>query len=185
MNKNREKAMHLLLDSEGSELNVSPNEPGGASKFGVSVDALTDYYKMIKRGRAATVDDVSNVTFELAVVVYGALFADRVRFDDLPSGVDYLMLNNCANLGVSGGIRLAQVAFGAWNAVGIMDDGTVTLLSENPEITIHSLTAAWLAKKFQSPHWGPSSVTKNGYGHGWTNRALRVREDALKMMRGE
>ena len=51
-------------------------------------------------------------------------------------------------------------------------------------MTTIALGGAWLAKKHESPGWGPHPGSPNGFGHGWTNRALAVRHAALAMIVG-
>lgn len=172
------KCIPLILASEGSELNLSKSEPGGASKYGVSVDALTDYNRTVGRP-PATIDEVSGMTPDLATTVYRILFANRVRFDELPAGVDYRVLDIAINLGVTGGARLLQVALGIWPVTGKFDDGTMVAVQDyTPNALIEMLGAAWLAKKFESTGWAQS-------GHGWTNRRNRVDSDCIKMAGAE
>ena len=174
MRETFDKCIGLILDSEGPELNVGGSEPGGASRYGVSVDALTDWFR--RSGRPpATVADVRDMTADLASTIYRAMYADRIRFDDMPVGVDYTMLDKSINLGVTGGARLLQVTLGIWPVTGKFDDETIISLGAiDPSDMIHMIGAAWLAKKFESPGF----VTA---GHGWTNRRNRVDKDALKL----
>lgn len=182
MKVDRPQATRLLLASEGPELNIGGSEPGGASRYGISVDALTTYNAMHRQPRA-TIQDIRDMTEGLAGKIYNEEFSDAIRFDDLPAGVDYLMLNNIANLGVHGGVQLAQAVLGDWKSAGSMDDATIAAMKAiDPATLIRMLGAAWIAKKHESPNWYPSHVTATGYGHGWTARYQRVDLDARKMI---
>lgn len=175
-------ATRLLLESEGPELNIGGSEPGGASRYGISVDALTSHNARHGR-RPATVEDIRQMTEEFAGAIYNEDFADVIRFDELPAGVDYVMLNNCANLGVHGGVSLARAVFGFWQDGSVVDDALLTAIkSLSAEIAVRMLGAAWIAKKHESRNWYPSAITRTGYGHGWTVRYLRVDRDARKMI---
>lgn len=181
MQANTAKALAYILEDEGAEFNVSPGEPGGASKYGVSVVALSDWNK--KHGKpAATIVDVGNMTPDLAGQIYTADYLDPIRFNDLPPGVDYRLADIAVNLGVTGGITALQLALGMWPLTGIMDSATMAMLKGDPKSLILSLSAAWIAKKHESPSWGPSSVTKNGYGHGWSNRNIAATRRAIAMV---
>jgi lysozyme family protein len=183
MKIDRAKATSLLLDSEGSELNIGGSEPGGASKYGISVDALTTHNHLHGLKTIATVDDIRHMTSDLASVIYSQDFADVIHFDELPAGVDYIMLNNVANLGTHGGIKLLQAVLGDWAAPGEMDLSTMQGIELiDPATLVRMLGAAWIAKKHESPNWYPSAITKTGYGHGWTVRYMRVDLDARKML---
>jgi hypothetical protein len=54
MQDNLSKALDFITTDEGEELNVSPDEPGGASKWGVTLTDLSEV-----RGKVCTVADVS------------------------------------------------------------------------------------------------------------------------------
>lgn len=181
MNSNRSQALQYILEDEGAEFNVSASEPGGASKYGVSVTALSDFNK--RNGKPpATIADVGNMTPELAGQIYKADYLEPIRFNDLPSGVDYRLADIVVNLGVTGGITALQLALGMWPITGIMDAATLAMLNGDPKAIILSLSAAWIAKKHESANWGPSPVTKNGFGHGWSARNIRATARAIAMV---
>src|SRR6185312_4100271 len=162
-------------------LNLSPNEPGGASRGGVSVDLLTDYYKKIGKGRKATIQDVTDLTVDDVNAVYGAMLLDPLRFDELPSGVDYRVADIEVNSGATGGVQVLQLALGMWPLSGVMDDATMARVKNiDAKLLIQLLGAAWIAKKHESPNWNPSPVTANGYGHGWSNRRLAADDQELE-----
>lgn len=184
MINNLTQSLSYVLTDEGPELNVGGSEPGGASRMGVSVTALSDWHK--QHGiPPATVDDVAAMTADLAGQIYTANFANPIRFNDLPAGVDYRLLDISVNLGVTGGITLLQLALSMWPLSGKMDDATITAVKTvDPKALVIALGAAWLAKKHESPGWLPHPGSVNGYGHGWTNRAIKARDRALQMVGG-
>jgi lysozyme family protein len=178
---NRGSALAFIDEDEGPEVNESASEPGGISCRGVSLIALADYNA--KHGLPApTFDDVRAMTAELAGKVYTMNYLDPIRFDDLPSGVDYRLADVSVNLGVTGGITALQLALGMWPLTGIMDAATLGMLNGDAKVTILSLSAAWIAKKHESPNWGPSAVTPRGFGHGWSNRNIRATARAIAMV---
>lgn len=166
------KSISLLLTSEGSELNVGGSEPGGASRYGVSVAALGDLHKKLGLP-PVTVDTIRELDAVGAIDFYQQVSAKACRFDDWPSGVDYVMLDITTNLGPAGGARLLQCVLGLWPQVDNITDQMIAL-GNNPRSLVFALGAAWLAKKRESDGWPKS-------GHGWTNRMVRVRADALAM----
>ena len=181
MQTNWSKSIPLLLVSEGSELNINPpgtpagqGEPGGGSRYGVSVAALSDLYK--SRGLLpATIQDIIDMTDVKAADFYQNVTAKAIRFDDLGVGVDYVMLDITANLGPTGGLWLLQNVLGIWPVGNTISDLIVNLANkQDSKQLIYAIGAAWLSKKHESPGWIKS-------GHGWTNRMNRVRGDALAM----
>lgn len=174
MRDNWPRAVSLLLVSEGSELNVGGSEPGGASRYGVSVAALSDLHGRLGLP-PVTVKTIENLVEAQAGDFYQQVTARACRFDDLSVGVDYAMLDITANLGPSGGAWLLQNVLGQWPLNSTISDATVLAASlVDPKILVYALGAAWMAKKRESSGWSKS-------GHGWTNRMVRVRGDALAM----
>lgn len=182
MQQNRIQTLDEILRWEGDDLNTSPSEPGGASKYGVSVDFLTDYRKA-KGLPAATIPNVAALTQEDAEEIYSTTLLNPIRFDELPSGVDYRLADITTNLGMTGGPNLIQLCLGMWPLTGKVDDTTLAkVLAVDAKSLIYALSAAWIARKNLSSNWGPSAITKNGYGHGWTNRNIAATETALAMV---
>jgi lysozyme family protein len=180
---NRQFTLDNILHWEGSDLNLSPNEPGGASKFGVSVDFLSDYHRKIGKA-AASIADVTNLTDADARQIYSKMLLDPLRFDELPSGVDFRLADITTNLGMTGGPNLMQLCLGMYPLTGIMDNLTIGLIVNlhDPSDLVWALSAAWIAVKNKSPNWGPSPVTKSGFGHGWSNRNNAQKEAALGLI---
>lgn len=184
MKENRVITLTSILRWEGSDLNTAPSEPGGASKFGVSVDFLTDYHK--KHGwPRATIHDVSVLTNDDAMLIYNEMLLDPLQFDDLPSGVDFRLADLTTNLGMTGGPNLLQLCLGMYPLTGKIDKQTIDLVkSIDPKTLVIALSAAWIAVKHQSPNWGPNPpTTKTGFGHGWSNRNNAQRDDALALIK--
>lgn len=184
MQANRPLALQYILASEDMTLNLSPNEPGGASKGGVSVDLLTDYYKKTGKGRKATIQDVTDLKIEDVNAVYGAMLLDPLRFDELPSGVDYRVADIEVNSGATGGVQVLQLALSMWPITGVMDDATMARIKNiDPKLLCSLLGAVWIGKKHESPNWNPNPpITANGFGHGWSNRRLAADDQALEMI---
>lgn len=186
MQENREAALAAILKSEDGTLNVAKSEPGGASKWGVSVDLLTDYRK--RRGLPpATIADVAALDDKgvQASAIYTEMLLGPLRFDGMPSGVDYRLADIATNAGLTGGIAFLELSLGIWplsNATAVSDALMSAVFGADPAALIHALSAAWIAQKHMSPNWyprsvNPLSISENGYGHGWSNRNI----DATKM----
>lgn len=182
MDANLKTALGYILDDEGPELNVGGSEPGGGSKYGVSMTVLAEWNKA--HGLSVpTLSDLGRMTPDLAGAIYTARFATPIMFGRLPGGVDYRLLDVCVNLGIAGGVSLLQVVLGIWQAPGAIDDATVMAISGVPaQSLVMQIGAAWIAKKHESPNWFPSPITKTGYGHGWSNRNARATARALSLI---
>lgn len=175
MKSDRTATINAILISEGSELNVSPDEPGGASRYGISVSYLTDY-RHARSLPPATVQDIIDLDGPGAAVVYDDLLT-HIRFDELPAGVDYRLADIVTNLGLTGGALALQMCLGLWPLTGKYDDATIAAAQKRePKALIESLGAAWIVwKHFQTDTgWGK-------YGHGWTNRVNEANAAAERL----
>lgn len=174
---NRPAALVFIAEDEGPEVNVSPDEPGGISCRGVTLIVLGEYNK--EHGLPpAVAADVAALTQDLADKVYIWRFLDPIRFNDLPSGIDYRMADSAITLGLSGSCIAVQMALALWPVTGVMDDATIAAIkAEDPKLVIAALDAAWITWKHGMT---PTGWAK--YGHGWTLRVRRVRDRALAML---
>jgi len=173
MQDNLSKALDFITTDEGEELNVSPDEPGGASKWGVTLTDLSEV-----RGKVCTVADVAALTQDDASQIYGTRFAVPIHFDELPGGVDYRMLDCAVTLGVTGSIQALQMCLAIWPTTGTMDAITLAAVkAATPSVLVLQLDAAWLTWKRGLT---PTGFSK--YGHGWTNRILKVRSRIAAMV---
>ena len=83
MNKNFQKCLEMLLHHEGGFVN-HPQDPGGMTNLGVTKAV---YDKWI--GREATKSDMMDLKPDDVAPIYKKNYWDKVRGDDLPSGVDW------------------------------------------------------------------------------------------------
>lgn len=170
---NRDKVLDAIILSEGPEVNY--NDPGGASKYGVTVVSLGDYWDS-----KATVADAEALTEKDARDFYVNHFMPMIRFDELPSGVDYRLMDILTNSGPSGAIWLLELVLRRWPLTGkLTDDLFAEIKALDARALIMALSAAWIADKHarKDQHTGwPAS------GHGWSNRNIRVTHDALAMV---
>jgi len=83
MNKNFQKCLEMLLHHEGGFVN-HPQDPGGMTNLGVTKAV---YDKWI--GREATKSEMMDLKPNDVAPIYKKNYWDKVRGDDLPSGVDW------------------------------------------------------------------------------------------------
>jgi len=179
---NLARALAFIDEDEGPELNIGGSEPGGSSKHGVSMTVLQEWHQ--SHGLPPpTMDDMRAVDATLAGQIYTAKFADPIRFNDLPGGVDYRLLDIAVNLGVAGGVMALELALQVWPVDGVMTDALLASSRQiDPHALIEALSAVWISKKHESPNWNPSPITRNGYGRGWTNRNIRATARAIDLI---
>ena len=178
MQKNRAQSLAYIDQDEGPELNVSPDEPGGSSCRGVTMEVLAEYCSAHALP-PPTMADMKVMTAAYAGTIFGWCYLDPIRFDELPNGIDYRIADAAISLGVTGACTAAQMAMEMWPITGIMDDGTIeSIKSEDTKVLLAALDAAWITWKhgIDYPHgWAT-------YNHGWINRVRQVRERATAML---
>ena len=91
--KNFDKCFDRLLKHEGGFVN-HPEDPGGATNLGVTKRAMQEFL-----GRAVSMGEMKSLTPEDVKPVYKKLYADKIRFDELPAGLDWAVLDWAVNSG--------------------------------------------------------------------------------------
>lgn len=151
-----DRVIEYVIDDEGDELNLSPNEPGGASKYGVSLDTLSKYL-----GRKASLSELRNLSPETAKQIYRRLYWDAIGLDKLAPGLNYAAFD----FGVNSGVATVD-------GKGGMDDYlNQALLEPTVTLQIDRLCDLRLERMRANPDWPK-------YSRGWTARVSRVRARA-------
>ncbi len=168
MKYNFAQCLQWVLASEGG-FTCDPVDPGGATNFGITI---TDYRAYCKPD--ATPDDVRAMKREEAESIYRTKYWDKVRGDELPSGVDYSVFDFAVNSGVRRAIKYLQRGVGV-GMTGELDQNTMdAVAAANPAKLIAWLNNARLAF-LQTLHIWPH------FGNGWAKRVAQVRARSLRM----
>lgn len=157
-----QRCIHHILAAEGGYVN-DPNDPGKATKFGISKRSYPDF-------------DIKHITESQAIALYERDFWRPIQGDDLPAGLDLLNLDHGINAGVGTAISILQGLTGAPED-GIM--GPITLASitaRDTESLITRFSAARLAYYESLSGW-------RHYAVGWRSRVQRMQRLALSMAR--
>ncbi len=165
------QSIAYVLENEGAEINRSSSEPGGISKYGVSLETYRESCAASGLPRPSA-DTIAALTADQAAAFYRSYFADHILFDYLPAGVDYRLLDITVNLGRSGGPALLA---GVVGLSGSMSELAAAAAGHDAAELIKALGAAWLAKKQAGGGWAK-------YGRGWTNRSVEAEGRALAMI---
>jgi lysozyme family protein len=173
MKHNADMAIRKILDHEGGYVNHS-DDPGGATNKGITIATFRRYIK-----RNGTIADLKALTTQQAVDVYKAQYWDKVRGDDLPSGVDYTVADFAVNSGPSRAAKYLQAALGVTQD-GAIGPQTIQAANEiiNPKAIINKVNADRLAfmKRIQG-----GKLWKT-FGRGWQSRVDAVRSTSLALV---
>ena len=173
MNKNWERSLREVLKHEGGYIS-HPDDPGGATLAGVTLNT----YRSYKNNPHLTAEDLKRMTDDEIRDIYKTRYWDRVRGDDLPSGVDFLVFDFGVNAGNGRAAKMLQTLVNVPADGGIGPQtlrATHEVYSNDAEKLIVDYTDA-RAEYYQSlPHF-PT------FGRGWLRRTKESEEIALSML---
>ena len=161
-----DEIIEMVLEHEGGYVNHS-SDPGGETIYGISKRAYPDL-------------DIKNLTVEQAKEIYRNDYWDRIKGEDLPSGVACVVLDYCVNSGVSRASKALQSVCGIANGDGIIGPA--------------SLNAVWVTVKNTSEEDVINAVTEQRqefiralkiyetFGKGWERRIEETRAKAMELI---
>lgn len=88
---------HLVDVVEGPEYTNNPNDSGGPTKYGITLNALSEY-----REKQVSAIDVENLTREEAIAIYTQKYINKPGFNSLVD-LDYTVALECIDTGVNMG----------------------------------------------------------------------------------
>ena len=169
MKSNFEECMARLLAHEGGYV-WHAEDPGGETNFGVTRAVYEQYV-----GRQVMDGEMEGLTHDDVYPIYKENYWDRVRGDDLPSGVDWAVFDFCVNSGVSRSAKALQ------RIVGVEQDGGIG------PMTLQAVAEVEPAEIIEQMHHMRDSFyrslsTFDTFGRGWTRRNDETKEQALNLL---
>lgn len=169
MKKNFDNCLALLLHHEGGYVD-HPEDPGGETNHGVTRAVYEQWL-----GRQVMDGEMKALTHADVAPIYRKNYADRVRFDDLPSGVDWSCFDWAVNSGVSRSAKALQ------RIVGVTADGAI-----GPQ-TLRAVANVEPRKIIEDMHQARQAFyerlsTFKTFGRGWTRRNKETLEQALELL---
>jgi lysozyme family protein len=150
--------------------NTLPDGRPGCTNLGVTQRAWEAYV-----GKQVTHDEMRALTPATVKPFYKTQYWDKVRGDELPHGVDYVVFDTCVNSGPSRATKMLQEALGA-NPDGIL--GPMTLMAVRavqPDALVSDVCERRLAFMKSLPRW-------DTYGNGWERRVQETEKYALGLV---
>ena len=172
---NWRECLDIILHHEGGFVN-HPKDPGGMTNLGVTKAVyekwIGEYYEASEEEmRALTPDDVAPI--------YKTNYWDRVKADDLPSGLDLAVFDWAVNSGTGRAAKKLQSMIGTVADGGI---GPNTLRALDEYIDEHGLEATIENYAQIRQDFYESLSTFETFGRGWTRRNEETKEKALSMI---
>jgi lysozyme family protein len=169
MKDNFDDCLKMLLRHEGGYVN-HPKDPGGETNLGVTRKVWEQWI-----GKPAGKDAMKKLTVEDVAPLYKKLYWDRVRGDELPSGVDWAVFDWAVNSGTGRAAKALQKIAGL-EADGVVGAATVTAIKRmDARVVIKKL--AIMRENFYR-----NLNTFGTFGRGWLRRNEETLEVALSMV---
>jgi len=168
MKENWDACFAMVLKHEGGFVN-HPKDPGGMTNLGVT---RTNWELYLDRD--VTEADMRALTPEMVKPFYKHNYWDRIRGDELPSGVDYAAYDLAVNSGTGRAAKyLQQIA-------GVTVDGVIgpRSLKAIQKCDAESAVDALCTMRLD---FLKNLNTFNTFGKGWTIRVNDVKAKATEM----
>ena len=163
------KSLAVVLKHEGGYVD-HPEDPGGRTNMGITQAVYEKYL-----GRTVTEDEMKNIKIGDVRIIYRENYWDRVKGDDLPSGIDFCVFDWAVNSGVSRASKALQ------RIVGVKDDGVIGPITVKETFKCDSDKVILSYTEVRENFYKTLS-TFNTFGKGWTRRNNETLEAALKMI---
>lgn len=168
------KALADVLVLEGGKVD-HPKDPGGRTNKGVTQRVYNAY----RARRLMVQKDVYLISDSEVAEIYRAQYADKVRFDDLPVGVDLVVFDGAVNSGPGQSIKWLQRALGNVKVDGSIGEATLSAVAAHPD---HDrLIAGIIERRFA---FLKALKTWPTFGKGWTRRVEHVKASGQALASG-
>lgn len=161
MNQNFDKALAAVLVHEGGYVN-NPKDPGGMTNLGCTKTVWEEHCGHPvdeKVMRALTPVDVAPI--------YKNKYWDKVKGDDLPSGVDYVVFDAAINSGPGRAAKWLQACVGVEPDGGIGPKTLAAVRAFDAKQLIDDYGKRRLSFLYDLPTW-------DTFGKGWARRVNEV-----------
>ena len=169
MKENFERALAAVLHHEGGFVN-HPSDPGGMTNLGCTKKVWEEWvgHEVDEKAmRALTPADVAPL--------YKAKYWDKIKGDELPDGVDYVVFDCAINSGPGRAIKFLQGCVGA-DMDGALGPKTLAAVrAADAKALVEDYAKRRLSFLQDLPTWGT-------FGKGWGRRVAEVQQSGLSMV---
>lgn len=177
MKENFDKCLAMLLEHEGgftADKRDKGNAGDGHGNQGSTMLGVTSRVYADWTGEPAPIEVMKALTPDDVAPIYRKNYADLIRFDSLPSGLDWSVLDWTVNSGKSRPSKAVQRAVGATQD-GAIGNQTLALIAEkDPKFIIdyvYTVRQAFYEGLDDYKH----------FGRGWSRRNTETLHQAMKM----
>jgi len=166
---NYQKCLDMILHHEGGYVN-HPKDPGGETNLGVTKRVYEEW---------GGTKDMKDLEVEDVAPIYRKNYWDRIKADELPSGLDLCVFDFGVNAGTGRSAKYLQTLIGTTADGGIGPNTLSKLADYVDENGIENTIKNFQAER-QSYY--ESLSTFETFGRGWTRRVEETTESALEMI---
>jgi len=189
MKENFEKSLEKVLVYEGGYSNVA-NDSGGATNLGITLQTLKQFYSETGYGDLdhdgdVDINDIKLLdTQEEVSRIYKKDYWDKMKLDDFPGGIDFLMFDFGVNSGPGNATKLLQKSL-KYQDFDILVDGklgsfTISAVKKsNINILIKSMIKERTNFYLKIVENKPSQKV---FLQGWLNRLLKVSKEVYEFV---
>lgn len=167
--KNWQKCLETILHHEGGYVN-HPEDPGGETNLGVTKRVYEEF---------GGTKDMKDLTVEDVEPIYKKNYWDRVKADQLPSGLDLCVFDFGVNAGTGRSAKFLQGMIGATQDGAI---GPATLAKVNEFVSMEGVDGAIAEFQHRRQGYYEGLKTFATFGRGWTRRVTETTQLAIEMM---
>ena len=169
MKSNYDKCLKTILHHEGGYVN-HPKDPGGETNLGVT--------KRVYQEHGGT-KDMKDLLVEDVAPIYKKGYWDKMKCDDLPSGLDLCVFDFGVNAGPGRAAKYLQTMIGTVADGGI---GPNTLKALDSYLESESVKSAVATYQAERQKYYESLSTFDTFGRGWTRRVDETTDKALTLI---
>jgi lysozyme family protein len=169
MKANFDEALAAMLHHEGGYVN-HPKDPGGMTNLGVTKRVWEEWV-----GHEVDEKTMRGLTPELVGPLYKAKYWDKIRGDDLPTGVDYIVFDAAVNSGPGRAAKWLQACVGVEQDGGIGPKTLAAVAKHDPIVLVEDYAKRRLSFLMALKTW-------DTFGKGWGRRVAEVQTSASSMI---
>lgn len=158
-----------VFPHEGGYTN-HPSDPGGPTNYGITLAVARRHWKA-----GASAADLRAMPKSVAEDIYRKHYAEPLRYDDLPAGIDYCVLDYGINSGVARAGKVLRRVLGLSDETPAVTDGVVAVVTgRDPRPIINAICDERLRFLRSLKTWPV-------FGRGWERRVKEVRALSLSL----
>ena len=169
MKDNFDAALKAILHHEGGYVN-HPADPGGMTNLGVTKRIWEEWV-----GHEVDEKAMRGLTPEMVAPLYKVKYWDKIKGDELPTGVDYCVFDAAVNSGPGRAAKWLQACVGVEPDGGIGPKTLAAVAAFDPKELVEDYAKRRLSFLMDLKTW-PT------FGKGWGRRVAEVQTSASTML---